>query len=60
MEDFNVGDLVKHRFRDNKYQHCIILEIEDGCNGLIKVLAKDGMYGSDEISYFCPQDLTKI
>jgi hypothetical protein len=58
--DFKIGDKVKHRFRENKYQYCTIVEVEEGCNGLIKVLCKDGFYGGEEESNFCPQDLTKI
>ncbi len=59
-EDLKVGDGVKHRFRENNYQQCSIIEIEAGCNGLIKVICDDGFYGEREESTFPPQDLTKI
>ena len=59
-EDLNIGDKVKHRFRTNKYQKCTIIEIESGCNGLIKVVCDDGFYGGREESTFCPIDLAKV
>ena len=57
---FKVDDKVKHRFRDNKYQRCVIIEIGEGCNTLIKVRCEDGFYGGTEESTFPPQDLIKI
>jgi len=59
-KDLRVGDDVKHRFRENKYQQCTVLKVEEGCNGLVKVLCEDGFYGGREESIFPPQDLTKI
>jgi hypothetical protein len=59
-KDLKVGDKVKHRFRTTKYQKCIVLEIQKGCNGGVKVLCEDGFYGGESESTFCPQDLTKV
>ena len=59
MADFKKGDNVKHRFR-NKYQQCVVREVEDGCNGLIKIFCEDGFYGKPDESTFPPQDLVKI
>lgn len=59
-EDFNVGDKVKHKFRENKYQNCKVVDIEDGCNGGIIVECEDGFYGQRDTSRFCPQDLLII
>ena len=59
-KELKKGDNVKHRFRENNYQRCTILEVEDGCNGLINVICEDGFYGENEESTFCPQDLAKI
>jgi len=53
------GDKVKHRFRSNMWQKCIVLEVGKGCNGLIKVFCEDGFYGEKEEVTFPPQDLTK-
>ena len=73
-KDLKVGDKVKHRWR-NWYQNCEVIEIEEGCNGGIKVLCQDSpIYGfptidstfvcilgfGESISRFCPQDITKI
>lgn len=69
--DFKVGDKVRHGSRD-WYQKCEIISIEDGCNGLIKVLCQDSpIYDVEDlrctikgfgqsISTFCPQDIRKI
>lgn len=57
---FEVDDKVKHRFRDNKYQKCVVTKIGEGCNTLIDVLCEDGFYGGTEGSTFPPQDLVKI
>ena len=69
-EDFKVGDKVKHKYRD-WYQKCEVIEVEEGCNGGIKVLSQDSpIYDTstprctikgfgESISTFCPQDLTK-
>jgi len=54
------GDKVKHRFRKTKYQNCTILEVGEGCNGLIKVHCEDGFYGKPDESIFPPLDLRKI
>ena len=59
-KDLKIGDKVKHRWRENKYQNCTIIEVEEGCNGGIKVICEDGFYGGREKSTFCPQDITKI
>ena len=71
-KDLKVNDQVKHRFRE-WYQQCVVTEIEDGCNGGIKVLCQDspiynigtdhkaGIKGFAESSAtFCPQDLAKV
>jgi len=47
-KDLKVGDKVKHRFRENKYQRCTILEVEEGCNGGVRVICEDGFYGERE------------
>lgn len=60
METFEKDDKVRHRFRDNKYQSCVVLEVGEGCNGLVKVFCKDGFYGKPEESKFPPQDLEKV
>ena len=57
--EYTIGDKVKHRFRSNKYQKCVITKIEEGCNGLITVMCEDGFYGGVEESTFPTQDLTK-
>lgn len=69
--NFKVGDKVSHRFRD-WYQKCEVIGIESGCNGRIKVLAKDSpkykqigvklmIVGFEEsVSFFCPYDLRKV
>lgn len=71
-QDFKIGDSVKHRFRNNYYQKCTVIEIEDGCNGLILVSCEDmpiydvNTSGSPIIgtekgeTFFCPQDLARI
>ena len=59
MVQFKIGDKVKHRFRSNKYQRCVITKIGEGCNGLITVTCEDGFYGGVEDSDFPTQDLTK-
>ena len=58
-EDLKKGDKVKHRFR-NYYQKCTIVEVEEGCNGLIKTVCEDGFYGGIEEGAFPPQDLAKV
>ena len=58
-KDLKIGDKVKHRWRENKYQNCTIIEVEEGCNGGIKVICEDGFYGGREESTFCPQDIRK-
>ena len=71
--DFKVGQKVKHRWRPNWYQKCVVIEVEDGCNGGIKVLCQDSPIYSTEgaskgrvvgfkedTSTFCPQDLSII
>jgi hypothetical protein len=58
-KDLNVGDKVKHRFR-TCYQRCSVIEVEDGCNGLIKISCEDGFFGGEEESTFCPQDLNTV
>ena len=57
---FVVGDLVKHRFRENKYQNCTVVAIEYGSNGRIIVVCEDGFYGGIDQASFAQQDLTKI
>ena len=57
---FKVGDKVKHRFRDSKYQCCTVVKVESGCNGRVIVICGDGFYGSKEESAFCPQDLVVV
>lgn len=57
---FKQGDKVKNRHKTKIYQRCTVLEIEEGCNGRIKVVCEDGMYTENEESYFCPQDLIHI
>lgn len=54
-----VGDKVKHGDRRN-YQNCEILEIEEGCNGGIKLLCQDGFYGKPDITTFPIQDLSIV
>jgi hypothetical protein len=58
-KDLSIGDSVNHRFR-TYYQKCVIIEIEEGCNGLIKVVCEDGFYGGVETTEFCPHDLAKL
>lgn len=55
-EDFKV----RHCFRKNKYQNCVITEIGKGCNGSIIVYCEDGFYGEPETASFCTMDLKKI
>tara|TARA_Y100000361_G_scaffold148491_1_gene161384 strand:- start:147 stop:344 length:198 start_codon:yes stop_codon:yes gene_type:complete len=57
--DFAVGDKVAHRWR-NYYQKGVVIEIEEGCNGLIKSHFQDGFYGKPDDVNFPPQDLRKI
>lgn len=70
-ENFKVGDKVRHGSR-KWYQQCVVIEVEDGCNGRVKVLTKDAPiyditdprcsikgFGEDT-AFFCPQDLIKI
>jgi hypothetical protein len=57
---FKVGDSVRHRFRENKYQRCKIIEINENRLPLIKVLCEDGFYKSNEESELPYMDLTKI
>lgn len=59
-DQFKQGDKVQHKWRDNKYQKCTVLRVEDGCNGGIVVCCLDGFYGHPDISTFCPVDLIKI
>lgn len=59
-KELKKGDKVKHRFRNTMYQNCTILEVEEGCNGLIKVFCEDGFYGKPDESIFPPQDLVKV
>ena len=54
------GDKVKHKFRENMYQNCTIIEVEEGCNGLIKIVCEDGFYGGKEESTFPKQDLKVV
>ena len=70
-EDLNPGDKVKHVSRD-WYQQCVVIEVEKGCNGGIKVLCQDSpVYDTSDprcsvkgftesVSRFCPQDLSKV
>tara|TARA_R110000782_G_scaffold8771_4_gene28317 strand:+ start:535 stop:720 length:186 start_codon:yes stop_codon:yes gene_type:complete len=55
---YKVGDKVKHGYRKH-YQSCVVTKVEEGCNGLIKVVCKDGFYGREEESNFPAQDLIK-
>ena len=59
-KEFKKGDKVKNRHRTQMYQRCTVLEIEEGCNGRIKVVCEDGMYTAHEERWFCPQDLIHI
>lgn len=60
-EDLKVGDKVRHRFRDNKWQKCTIVKIEGGINGGVRVDCEDGFYGvPDKNILFVPYDLAKV
>tara|TARA_R110000744_G_scaffold172716_4_gene291448 strand:- start:240 stop:425 length:186 start_codon:yes stop_codon:yes gene_type:complete len=57
MKIFQVGDKVKHNNRVGYYQKGVVTEIEEGCNGRIKVLWEDDFYGGSGEGYFCKLDL---
>ena len=41
-KDFKIGDKVRHKFRENKYQNCIIKEINEDKLPLILVEDNNG------------------
>ena len=57
---FKKDDKVRHRFRTDKYQKCVVIKVEQGCNCLITVMCEDGFYGKKGESTFPPQDLVHI
>ena len=58
-EMYKVGDKVRHGNRKS-YQNCVVTEVEEGCNSLIKILCEDGFYGFKDESQFPVQDLIKV
>jgi hypothetical protein len=55
-----VGDNVKHKFRENKYQKGTIIAMEEYRLPLVKVLFEDGFYGPNEESEIPYMDLIRI